>query len=1269
MDSIITYMTKEKLEEALQVGKIDTGNGTLFGVTTQREPRKQGLTLVISTGGSGMSAIKAAIRTANQKLMPDYTNYVKFIVIDSSTGEIEEAKKQGIEILNISSAGAGDRIQKRNAFYKQFVPQNYDVTLLNTDGASQNRMTGKIKLYDANGGKTNDVLLREMIENLFKKEWKDVKGKPIDIMILTGISGGNGSGTFLDIAAQARNACPPGNDVRVYGYIMLPDTVERYANSNTAKNSLFRNGFAALKELESYMSIDLEEDRKEYFPSQVRANDITISKNKRLYDYPVLISGDYDEAVSMIAETIVNSIADSGGEFEQRAFYSNNDTMRATAMSRTEMMDAGILKPDACPEDSHFYCGIGYAQAAIPEKIVIPNVISRINRKMYISQEILGVENKRDAAFCTVNRRLDRIEFEKQMRVLLNLGENVRLDENSLWNKVYAILRAKGRLGQNNSELARRDVETGRVAEYIRNFNVDRVVTNAVPIITGEVDMLYNDLERQSRIVMNQYGPRAIEYLYEGKGNDNEKGIPDDYSNICLKRQLEVVATAFSKIAGTPGRYPGLLGHKTFIGNVIQGITKTDVSGWMNQAYQAAQQDVYCQISQRMTGGNGGWKKHYEERALRLKDCCVRFAQVLEMLMDYYTGVGRSLDSSDYREFANTSGDPNEVNLCSDSSVYNWVVECVERKVNSVNIGEAKTALVTDFYENTPDWISSDTGKARRAFDDVMSRIASIGKYALAAGGLQLTITDYFNEVLKNVDSGQQTVKIENTVSDIMQRLEQSSAPALAMKGGKVGHINKVILVPRKLMTGSHGSDIENAFRKHISDGDTMAVSSVVDAIVCYQASVANALSDLKDLDLWENGYEDAKAAAGTMHLHNGEYISLHMKTGYSQFRELTKTQTDRQLGMHDENSEPLPAEEDMLYGTGLSWQDYPSVNIRRYQNDFPSSAPTSEGRYRRDVFDKKIELAMRLGIIECVEEAPNVFKYYLNTIPKDWTNFDVRKYRVVKDGQFARGERLFNYLKSQNRHSQAEFRKQIMLHHSEAFGESGFDFNEIISREQWNRQVVEQTHRAYMKRIMRKAVGLYQDLEDTLYRYYEIEKDLGQMEGPIVEGARRQRFVEYFANGLILTDEDQYAWSILTEEGRMGTQEEDLITFGRRTKMLLPDFDKKLLQDGLLLSIVYRKYCEKVNDKTLDETRLDELREKHVTGMTEKEFDKLMDERIGLLENALSAYKKICGNAKKESVDQFMDYYHLDDDMYALSEDVCGLFDTIEEVLPKLMV
>lgn len=1265
----IKQMSREELEKSLRIGTVDAGNGTLFGVHTAREPRREGLTLVISTGGSGMSAIKAAIKTANQKLAPDYTNYVKFIVLDSDSGQIANAKKDGVDVINISSPGAQIRLEKskRNPYYKGFVPDNYDITLLNEDGASQDRTTGKIKLYDQNSGKTNDAILRDKISALFQNEWKSLSNLPIDIMILTGISGGNGSGTFLDIAAIARKACPAVNGVRVYGYIMLPDTADRFADTDKAKNSHYRNGFAALKELESYMSMDFEEDRKELFPSQNSANDVEISKINKLYDYPVLISGDYDEAVSMIAETIVNSIAANTGGFSQRSFYSNLNAMRLTSMSKGSMLNGGILASGACPEDSHSYCGIGYAHASIPEKIVIPNVVSRINKKLYIKQEGIGVEKAASAAFCTEQSRLTRIEFEQQMRVLLNVDARARLDENTLLTKVNALLQDASRLPQNNVEITRQEIIMGKVADYLRGFGVDRTVNAAIPGLIDRLHKLYENFTDQAKLVMNIYGPRAIQYLYEGKGNDDENGVSEDYSDICLKRQLEVVTTAFARYANTPPKYPPRFeGSGVFIVEAWRNFTQKNVDEWIGRAQSAAKNDVYYQVSQRMTGVNGGWKKEFEDRIINFKDSCVRFANILEAMMNYYTSVGSSLDKDDYKDFANTTGDPNGVNLCSDSDVYRWVVRTIENKVNNVVVADAKQGIVSAFFDHTDDWVNGEDEKARQAFDDVMSRIGKIGKYATDEGGLHLTITDYFNEVLKDISPAQQTIKINNTVEDIMKRLLQASKPALKTNG-KMGHINKVILVPDRLFSGPHGEDIRKAFGSYTDQGDTVAESTVVDAIVCYQASVANAISDLQDLSLWENGYQNAFSA--NAHLNNGEYFSLHMDTGYSQYRELSKSETDKQIRISPRFAkEPITENDEVIFGTGLAWRNYPSINIIRYQNDFSSSENTFEARYRRDVFDKKIEAALKLGIIECKQVEKNIYKYYLNILPSDWTNLDVRRYRQVKDGALARGESLFEYLAAQNRASRSKYRKQIMLYNSEAFGEDGFDFNEILGREMWTDEMVTETHRAYMKRIMRKATELYLDLEDTLYRYYEVECALRDQEGPIRELEYARNFWHFMANGLVNADKDKYEWTLLTDETRTGQIVEPIITFSRRTKANMSDLDKKYLQNGLDMAIVYKSYRMLLDSAGIDDKGLrDGFCKSHVNAFTDKEYDILIEERAAWIENAIAAYDRLCGGSKKDPVDSIMDNLNLDDDVLSEIELVVALYEAAKEYLPTL--
>ena len=69
MEGTIQFLTKEKLEEVLQVGKVDAGNGTLFGVRTQRPARKEGLTLVISSGGEYRRGIHSISNLFRQIMM------------------------------------------------------------------------------------------------------------------------------------------------------------------------------------------------------------------------------------------------------------------------------------------------------------------------------------------------------------------------------------------------------------------------------------------------------------------------------------------------------------------------------------------------------------------------------------------------------------------------------------------------------------------------------------------------------------------------------------------------------------------------------------------------------------------------------------------------------------------------------------------------------------------------------------------------------------------------------------------------------------------------------------------------------------------------------------------------------------------------------------------------------------------------------------------------------------------------------------------------
>ncbi|MCB7341849.1 tubulin-like doman-containing protein [Blautia obeum] len=1224
--------SKADLQKMLQVGTVDVGNETLFGNAVLSEPNKQKLTLVISTGGSGMAAIDTAMRIADQKLKVDYKNFVKFIIVDSDTGQVEDRQKKGVNVLNISTPGAQERfaLSNRSSYFKNVMPEQYDIKLLNPDGASQDRMTGLIKFFDRSqdGSTTNDAKFREMIAEIFARDWAPYGSNSVDIMILSGLSGGNGSGTFINLAVAARQACPMGSDVRVYGYLMLPDTARGFAQSDSARSTLYRNGFAALKELESYMSMGFNLESETTFKMPDSAKDVTVSAGNAIFDYPVLISGDYGDAVEMVGETIVNFIADSQGSFDQRSFYSNVIQARQTYLSANEVSDQGILKPYTFPEDSHMYSGIGYAHASIPEKIVIPNIIGKVCHKLYVKN------NSGNTAFCTVTQHLSAQDFDQQIRKLLGITNTKELNKDALWDILYEELKNAVVIEENDYDVTRADLINGDVRDYIDGFKKEKVRLETTDKMIAILRKHYEAFKTTAELIMKDFGPRAMEYLYNGEGDANAAGVHENFSDICLKTMMATVTEKFINLASTPGKYPGTIAHGGFLHTVIQSITKEEVDSWKGEVYNAVFDDVLSGVAAKMNGVSGSWKREYTDSVEYFVSECIRFADILETMMDYYTGEGKSLDAVDFAEFARTTGERNGVNLCSNGEMYNWVKSQVSKKVNGVSVQDIKEELIDDFMAHSEDWISEEKGKARKRFDEVMSKCCKLGKNADVTDGLGLSITDYFNEVLKDATNPvQQQTIINNEVRDIMSKLKQSSKPSIKVRSDSSYTVNRTILIPQSLMLGQYSAMIRSAFNSCLNVQGAgignIGESTIADSIICYQASVGHAMAALQDLPTWENAYE--KVPSISMHTCNGQY-----KNDYS-----------------EEYEKGTTPEERTLFGTGLSWLHYPSVNIAAYEdkeNVFGISGNTTEAKYRRDVFDKKIEYALKEKIIECVKEG-NKYSYFLNVIPDNWKKTEILAYKGEK------GKDLFDFLAKQNPESTATYRKPIILTGS-MFFEQPFDFTEIIAKENWTDERITKEHRAYMKRIMRKNTYLYKELEKTLSGYCEIIKEWDAKQAVKQQGRQAQIFCELYLYNVINCDEKQYDWSVLVNK-RGGNL--SILTFSRLAKAGFNEFDKKLCGDDLLLPIVYKKFCEMLKENTITLELMEDIKANIMETVSEKEFDEMVDERLEVLNGELQRYQSVL--TSKDPVDDLLVRYKFDNDMLKEADFTCKFYEVAQSV------
>lgn len=199
-------------------------------------------------------------------------------------------------------------------------------------GANGIRQMGRLALFL----RITDVV--NMLERKLNSVLQGKKGN-LYVFILSGISGGTGGGTFIDIpyivrcAAQQLGAL---DRLKIIGYLFLPDVTMKENKADFVQS----NGFAALKELDYWMTDHgqpfIQEYTKNYFHSSAAAP----------YDYCYLISSiDKNNilltdlkstCMEVVSENLVHFISKGQVQnttFTLPAFLSNLDQIKLNIFS------------------------------------------------------------------------------------------------------------------------------------------------------------------------------------------------------------------------------------------------------------------------------------------------------------------------------------------------------------------------------------------------------------------------------------------------------------------------------------------------------------------------------------------------------------------------------------------------------------------------------------------------------------------------------------------------------------------------------------------------------------------------------------------------------------------------------------------------------------------------------------------------------------------------------------------------------------------------
>ena len=215
---------------------------------------------------------------------------------------------------------------------------------------------------------------------------------------------------------------------------------------------------------------------------------------------------------------------------------------------------------------------------------------------------------------------------------------------------------------------------------------------------------------------------------------------------------------------------------------------------------------------------------------------------------------------------------------------------------------------------------------------------------------------------------------------------------------------------------------------------------------------------------------------------------------------------------------------------------------------------------------------------------------------------------------------------------------------------------------ENWAQERIDREHKAYMMRIMRKSTGLYQDMEDTLFKLYPVEYELELKEIEVLKRAKYRKFFDGYLSGLVNSDEKGIEWTAIVDDSG---EKEKLTKFSKIMLRGLDDLDRKLVMDKLKLYYVYQQYEEIRNEYRLTDEELDKIQTKVNKRVSEEQQEELLETRTASLKEELAIYKEKYGD-EDDPLDAIMESYGLEEYQIDEIQPVIDFYETLDEVLEE---
>lgn len=384
----------ESQKENISLMSVDLG-GSMSSAQIRVESKGNPV-LIIGLGGTGMDALLYTKQLINKRFkLPEdapnkalaIPNNIRILGIDSDSTYFKKKtdKKDGEmrfavgEYVSISASV--ERFLANEHLIPPYVREWLDdpkriytkVKGGGDDGANGIRQSGRILLFNS-----INAVVKAITTNVQKLLTGMMPEQRLQVFILSGISGGTGSGTFIDIPYIVREIInrQGKSNFDIMGFLFTPDVNLSRVDDLNIQRYIKRNGFAALQELEYLM--DMHSHTFDPFKQRYSDNFEVISA-ERPYDTCMFVSASgkdgfilkdpaeqYKFSLSIAAEGICNFISssDSQGDFSIDSFRVNLGQALAGIIPSYPMLNV--------------YSSVGASAAILPKSEVLEYLSGKV---------------------------------------------------------------------------------------------------------------------------------------------------------------------------------------------------------------------------------------------------------------------------------------------------------------------------------------------------------------------------------------------------------------------------------------------------------------------------------------------------------------------------------------------------------------------------------------------------------------------------------------------------------------------------------------------------------------------------------------------------------------------------------------------------------------------------------------------------------------------------------------------------------------------------